>query len=115
MWFLTRMLRVSWKDKYTKEITGTTRQFLSVITNRRLKYMRHAVRNKKTNLIATYIVGNLIAKEKKRPAASSIITNVKSITGMPLGALVHLPEDRMQWRTMIIDVSSDATLVTVSK
>lgn len=50
------------------------------------------------NLMATARMGNLEATRKKGRPAASIITNVKSITGMTLGALVHLAEDRRQWR-----------------
>ena len=44
------------------------------------------------------LTGNLEADREKGTPAASIVTNVKSITVMTLGALVHLAEDRRQWR-----------------
>ena len=62
--------------------------------------MGHALCNKKTYLMATAFMGKLEAKRKKGRPAASILTNINSKTGMPLGALVYLAEDRRQWHKM---------------
>ena len=58
------------------------------------------------------LTGNLEADREKGTPAASIVTNVKSITVMTLGALVHLAEDRTQWHKIYREVSSNAAAYT---
>ena len=60
MWFYRRLLRVKWTDKRTNESVlkelGIQRLMLSEITKRRLKYLGHANRKAKTDLILTTVL-----------------------------------------------------------
>ena len=55
-----------------------------------MKYTGHALHNKKTNQIATALTGNWEAKRKTGRPAASIITYLKPITVMTLGALWYI-------------------------
>ncbi|GFS09884.1 endonuclease-reverse transcriptase [Elysia marginata] len=66
MWFFRRLLRVSWKDRRTNGNVlaemGTGRTLLSLVKERRLKYIGHAERNTKTDLMKTIFEGKTEAK-----------------------------------------------------
>ena len=58
MWFYRRLLRVSWKERRTndsilKEL-GRDRKLLTIICQKKLKYVGHASRNTQTDLMKQF-------------------------------------------------------------
>ena len=102
MWFYRRLLRVSWTEKRTNESIlvelGTTRQLLSYMNKRKLKYVGHANRNQRTSLMATVFQGKIDARRKKGRPQISYIDNIKEISGLKLGDIVQCSRDRKIWR-----------------
>ncbi|GFR65826.1 endonuclease-reverse transcriptase [Elysia marginata] len=88
MWFSRRLLRVSWKDRRTNENVlaemGTERTLLSVslVKERRLKYIGHAERNTKTNLMKTIFEGKTEAKRGRGRPSLSYVDQVSKATGL---------------------------------
>ena len=76
-WFYRRLLRVKWTDKRTNESVlkelGVQCLMLSEISKKRLKYLGHANRNTKTDLMTTVLQGKVEAKRNQgRPPTSYI-------------------------------------------
>ena len=69
MWFYRRLLCVKWTDKRTNESVlkelGVQRLMHSEISKRRLKYLGHANRNTKTDLMTTVLQGKVEAKRNQ--------------------------------------------------
>ena len=65
MWFYRRLLRVKWTDKRMNESVlkelGVQRLMLFEISKKRLKYLGHANRNTKTDLMTTVLQGKVEA------------------------------------------------------
>ena len=83
IWFYRRLLRVQWTDKRTNESIleelSETRQVLKEINKRKLKYIGHANRNTKTQLMKTVLQGKLEAKRKaEKPLPRMQITSRRS-------------------------------------
>ena len=61
--FFRRLSNISWEDKRTNdsvlEELGLQRSFLNEIKRRRLKYVGHAVRNPRTDLMSTVLQGKV--------------------------------------------------------
>ena len=79
MWFYRRLLRISWTERRTNESVllelGRKRMLLTIINQRKLKYIGHAARNVHTDLMITVLQGKTQSRRKKgRPAASYIST-----------------------------------------
>ena len=73
MCFFRRLSNISWEDKRTNdsvlEELGLQRSFLNEIKRRRLKYVGHAVRNPRTDLMSTVLQGKVEGKRGRgRPA-----------------------------------------------
>ena len=68
---------------------------LSEINKRKLKYVGHANRNPRTNLMTTLLQG------RGRPA-TSYMNNVTANSGLRLSQVVHQSRDRDGWRATVM-------------
>ena len=88
MWFYRRLLRVSWKDMRTNESIleelSTNRVLMQQINRRKMRYLGHAVRNPKTNLMATILQGRVEGKRNRGRPQTLYMDNVKAISGLTL-------------------------------
>jgi hypothetical protein len=105
MWFYRRLLRVKWTDKITNESVlkelGAQRLMLSEISKSRLKYLGHANRNTKTDLMTTVLQGKVEAKRNYGRPPTSYIDNVKVDSGLQLYDVIHQRRDRDRWRPLV--------------
>ncbi|GFS08673.1 endonuclease-reverse transcriptase [Elysia marginata] len=105
MWFFRRLLRVSWKDRRTNGNVlaemGTGRTLLSLVKERRLKYIRHAERNKKTDLMKTIFEGKTEAKRGRGRPSLSYVDQVSKATGLKLQSIWRKSQDRVIWRGIV--------------
>ena len=69
MWLYRRLLRVKWTDKRTNESImnelGVTRKLIKIIDQRKLRYIGHAARNQKTDLMKVAYQGKIDAKKEE--------------------------------------------------
>ena len=105
MWLYRRLLQISWKDKRTNdsilEELSTNRVLLQEINKRKLKYLGHAVRNPKTDLMATILQGRVEGRRNRGRPPMSYMDNITAISGLTLGEVIHRSRDREDWRTVV--------------
>ena len=104
MWFYRRLLRVSWKERRTndsilKEL-GRDRKLLTIICQKKLKYVGHASRNTQTDLMKTVLQGKVQSKRKQGRPAASYISSLKSI-GLTQQIISKESRDREGWRRIV--------------
>ena len=106
LWFYRRLLRVSWTDKRTNESIlkelNTKRLLLSEIEKRRLKYVGHAVRHRKTSLMSTVLMGKVEGRRKQGRPAKNLTSNLVETSGCGgLQAMVAHCRNREGWRALV--------------
>jgi glucose-6-phosphate 1-dehydrogenase len=74
---------------------------LSEISKKRLKYLGHANRNTKADLMTTVLQGKLEAKRNQGRPPTSYIDNVKADSGLQLYEVIHHSRDRDRWRPVV--------------
>ena len=83
MWCYRRLLRVTWKDKRTNDSVLTElsveKQILKEINGRRLRYLGHASRNTKTDLMKTVLQGKTEGKRKSGRPPTSYMINITEV------------------------------------
>ena len=105
MWLYRRLLRISWQDKRTNESVleelSTKRTLLKEINRRRLKYLGHAIRNPRTNLMATVLQGRVESGRRRGRPITTYMNNIRNVTGLTLGEVVHRSRDRDDWQAVV--------------
>ena len=100
MWFYRRLLSVQWQDKRTNESVleelSTSRGLLLEINKRRMKYIGHANRNPRTDLMATVLQGRIEGRRNRPP--TSLMNNITASSGLSISDVVHRSRDRQDWR-----------------
>ena len=115
MYFYRQLLRVTWKDKRTNESIleelSTERILLQEIKRRKLRYLGHANRNTRTDLMTSIFQGRVEARRNRGRPATSYMDNITSSTGLRIDEVVHRSTDRDDWRA-VVAMSEAATDVT---
>ena len=93
IWLYRQLLIIRWQDKKINESVllelGIERSLMNKINQRRLKYIVHAIRSQKTDLVLTALMGRVEGwRERVRPAMS-LMDNTTTITGLSLGEVIH--------------------------
>ena len=105
MWLYRRLLRITWKDKRTNESVlaeqSVQRKLLKEMKKRKMKYVGHANRNTKTDLMTTVLQGKMDAKRKPGRPPTSYISNITSATGLKLHEAVWESKDRRKWLSVV--------------
>ena len=106
MWFYRRLLCVSWKEKRTNdsilEELGVTRQLLKEVQKRRLRYVGHALRNTKTDLMTTVLQGKFAGKRRRGKPVTTYISNIVKSSRHSLHSMSQLSRDRDDWRAVVM-------------
>ncbi|GFN77131.1 endonuclease-reverse transcriptase [Plakobranchus ocellatus] len=112
MWFLRRMMRMSWTAKKTNdtvlEEAHTTRLLISKIRKRQATFFGHVMRREKLeNLVTT---GMLEGKRSRRKQREKLIEGLTDWlkAGKSLEA-IEATKDRKKWRTMIANAVKQGT------
>ncbi|GFO01905.1 exportin-t-like [Plakobranchus ocellatus] len=112
MWFLRRMLRISWTAKKTNdtvlEEAHTTRLLISKIRKRQATFFGHVMRREKLeNLVTT---GMLEGKRSRGKQREKLIEGLADWlkAGKSLEA-IEATKDRKKWRTMIANAVKQGT------
>ncbi|GFN98650.1 endonuclease-reverse transcriptase [Plakobranchus ocellatus] len=108
MWFLRRMLRISWTAKKTNdtvlEEAHTTRLLISKIRKRQATFFGHVMRREKLeNLVTTGMLEGKRSRGKQREKLIEGLTDWLK-AGKSLEA-IEATKDRKKWRTMIANAA----------
>ena len=109
MWFLRRMLRISWVERVTNEEVlrraGCGRKIISEITKRQLRFCGHVIReNKIENLCLTGRING--SRGRGRPRKTFIMQFINEPEELlTCNQILHLASDRCLWREMIANVT----------
>ena len=99
------ILIVQWSDKRTNESIleelSATKELLAEINKRKLKYIGHANRNTKTQLMKTVLQGKLESKRKRGKPPTSYASNIKKISGLKVNEVAQKCLDRKEWRRIV--------------
>ena len=105
MWFYRHLLSVQWQDKKTNESVleelSTSRGLLLEINKRRMKYIGHANRNPRTDLMATVLQGRIEGRRNRGRPPTSLMNNITASSGLSLSDVVHRSRDRQDWRAVV--------------
>ena len=83
------------------EELSTNRVLMQQINRRKMRYLGHAVRNPKTNLMATILQGRVEGKRNRGRPQTLYMDNVTAISGLTLAGVMHRSRDREDWRTVV--------------
>ena len=105
MWFYRRLLRIQWTEKRTNdsvlEELSVKKEALNIIIKRRLKYVGHANRNLKTDLMTAVFQGKVESKRNRGRPPISYMNNITASTGLRLDEIIHRSRDREGWRALV--------------
>ena len=108
MWLYRQLLSICWQDKRTNESVllelGTERSLINEINRRRLRYIGHAIRSQKTDLMSTALMGRVEGCRKRGRPAMTLMDNITATTGLSLGEVVHKSRDREGWRAVVASI-----------
>ena len=109
MWFLRRMLRISWTEKKTNEEVlkqaETKRLLIRTIRKRQMQFVGHLNRHKCIEHLA--LTGKIEGKKGKGRPRKTYLNSLNSwVTKKELSNInfLRLSDQRDEWRTMITDV-----------
>ena len=101
MWLYRQLLSIRWQDKRSNEKVllelGIKRSLMNEINKRRLRYIGHAIRSQKTDLMSTALMGRVEGSRNRGRPTMSLMDNITTITGLSLGEVVHRSRDREGW------------------
>ncbi|GFN96869.1 endonuclease-reverse transcriptase [Plakobranchus ocellatus] len=111
MWFIRRMMRISWTEKkMSNELVlkeaNLERSLLKTIRQRQLQFLGHVCRHKGLEHLA--ITGKI---EGKRSRGRQRITFIENLKSWAIGKgsnnnFIRLTENGFEWRNMIANVCS---------
>ena len=110
MWFLRRMMRISWTEKKSNESVlreaNLERSLIKTIRERQLKFLGHICRHKGLEHLA--ITGKIEGKRSRGRQRITFLDSLSAWVGQLGGNnnLLGLTEDRFEWRTMVANVCS---------
>ena len=116
MWFYRRLLRISWTERRTNDSVlqelGRGKMLLSIITQRKLRYIGHAARNKSTHLMKTVLQGKINSQRKRGRPAASYVNSITKPLKMTLQTMTQNCQDRERWKDFVKSACSAATIAT---
>ena len=106
MWFLRKMMRISWTERITNvevlERAGTKRYLLRIIRKRQLEFLRHVMRKEELeNLSVTGKINGKRIRGRQRLTYIASISRWMKITEVDV---LKTTKHRKSWKSMIADV-----------
>ena len=109
MWFLRRILKISWKERKTnKEIltmAGCKRTLIKTIRERQMKFFGHI--NRKNGLEKLMLCGKIDGKKnrgRQRITFTNSLNKHTTNNTMSNTELIRMTNNRKDWNAMIVDV-----------
>jgi hypothetical protein len=111
MWFLRRMLRISWIKKKTNDevlkLAGMERSLLKAVKKKQLEFFGHVMRKRTIeNLVTTGKINGKRARGRPRLKYVESMCEGLGRTITP-NELIHLTYDRVRWSLVIANVVDD--------
>ena len=111
MWFLRRMLKVTWYSHTTNEDVlrraGCEKSLLVTIRKRQLEFFGHVMR--KEGLEELFITGKIEGRRDRGRQRLTYLDSMAKWTGVPKEELLHKSKDRDKWKFMIANVIGHGT------
>ena len=112
MWFLRRILRISWTEGITnKEVlsrAGVKRTLMATIRSRKMKFLGHVMRRNGTENLA--ITGKIEGTRAKGCQRMTYISNIKDWTDtLNANDVLHATQDRERWKSMALNALAQDT------
>ena len=118
MWFLRRMLRISWTDHVTNEEVlrrraGTERNLLRTIWRRQIEFLGHVMR--KEGLENLMLMGRIEGKRDRGRQRRKFLGALKEQVaknwrnGIRASKILHITRDRKNWNIMIVNICGQGT------
>ena len=108
MWFLRRLMRISWTERKTNEevlqLAGTKRSLMKAIRKRQLRFVGHI--NRKNELEKVVLCGKIAGRRDRGRQRISYIDSLNTFATrkrMPNNQFIRLADDRLEWKTMAVD------------
>ena len=110
VWFIRRIMKVSWKERKTNEevmhMAGYSRSLLDTTHERQLKFFGHIMRT--DSLEKCLMLGKILGKKSRGRQRTKFTDNLNKITvNHNINTTIDLirrTEFRKDWRTMVADV-----------
>ena len=80
---------------------GVKRKLLMLTKERKLKYVGHALRNKRTGLMTTALQGKVEGERNRGRPPALLARNITEISGKNLQEVARLSNDRYCWRGLV--------------
>ena len=117
MWFLRRMLKISWTEKISNErvltIANVKRKMLQTIKKRKMTFLGHVMRRKGIENLSIEnlsLTGKVEGKNARGRQRMTYLSNIKEWTNRTNGnELIQACQDREVWRHMILNVLAHDT------
>ena len=106
MWFLRRLLKVSWKDRETNESVlqraGVGRQLQAEVKNIQMKFFRHVI--KKDGIENLVVTGKIKGKRAQGRQRHKLSDNILRWNISEINSIKHRTRNREDWRAMTVNV-----------
>ena len=114
MWFIRRMLRISWIDRVTNEDVlkkaGINRSLMTIIRKRQLSFLGHVYR--KDNIERVALTGRIEGKRSRGRQRKTYLQSLKDRTTegvMSMTNFLRMAERKDDWRHMIAKSCGEGT------
>ena len=109
MWFIRRMLRISWTERKSNDAVlddaGIKRSLIKTIRKRQLQFLGHLNRNKSLeHLVLTGKIEGKRSPGRQRTKYLNSLNKWATKNELDNNRFLRLSEDRDEWRAMITDV-----------
>jgi len=107
MWFLRRILKISWREMKTNkevlEMAGTDRTLMNTIRKRQLEFLGHVIRKKEMEHLT--LTGKIEGKRSRGRQRRTLLDSLVEITPDKRKLdFIHLADNREEWRNMVVNV-----------
>ena len=109
IWFLRRMLKISWMDRKTNEFvlatTGVNRKLLATIRKRKMTFLGHVMRQ--GGLENLSLSGKIEGKRSRGRCRRTYLSDIIEWTSSSAGEVLHACHDRKLWKDVIRQHASE--------
>ena len=114
MWFLSRMMKISWTDRVSNEMVlqraGTRRELMKMIRKRQLRFLGHAMRLQQLESVC--VTGRVEGRRGRgKPRVKLVDSLAKAVGGgVSPAQLLQRTENRSDWHYVVANVLEDSAL-----
>ena len=103
MWFLRRILKVSYLDRITNEevleMAGVDRELLQAITRRRMNFLGHTIRKGKMECLV--LQGLIQGKRARGRQRETYLDRIQRLVGVRACDIIQSVRSREGWKSMV--------------